>query len=102
MIEKKKYLKSRPVCKVKFTLPSKEAKNAKKIFIVGDFNAWDKKATPLKKLKNGSYSVILELPVGKDYQFRFFLDEKRWINDSAADDYAPSPYAGIENSVVSV
>ena len=45
----KKFLKSKPVCKVTFTVPAEEAKN---VAVVGSFNEWNQKATPLKKLKN--------------------------------------------------
>jgi 1,4-alpha-glucan branching enzyme len=102
VIAKKQYLKSRPICKVKFTLKKEEAEDAKSIFIVGDFNAWNKKASPLKKLKNGSYTITLNLPIETEYQFRFLLDGDKWKNDSSADKYVAAPYVGIENSVVLV
>ena len=45
----KQYLKSKPVCKVTFSVPAEEAKEVK---VVGTFNNWDTKTTGLKKLKN--------------------------------------------------
>ena len=47
----KQYLKTKPVCKVTFTVPAKEAK---KVAVVGDFNNWNPKGSMLKKLKNGN------------------------------------------------
>ena len=53
---KKQPLKSKPVCKVTFTLP--EAVKAENAYLVGDFNDWDEKATEMKKLKkNGQFSA---------------------------------------------
>ena len=38
MAIKKQYLKSKPVCKVTFSVPAKEAT---KVAVVGDFNEWN-------------------------------------------------------------
>ncbi|MCB0457845.1 MAG: glycoside hydrolase, partial [Flavobacteriaceae bacterium] len=48
----KQYLKSKPLCKVTFTVPAEEANEVK---VVGSFNGWNTKETPLKKLKNGTF-----------------------------------------------
>lgn len=97
----KKYLKSKPVCKITFTLPREAVSSASKVCIVGDFNNWKKKETPLKKLKNGAFKITLDLPCGKEYQYRYLVDNMTWLNDWAADKYVPSPY-GVDNSVVMV
>ena len=39
---KKQFLKSRPVCKVTFRVDKEAANTAEKLYIVGDFNQWDK------------------------------------------------------------
>lgn len=97
----KKYIKSKPVCKITFTVPREAAAEAGKVYLVGDFNNWKKKATPLKKLKNGAFKITLDLPCGKEYQYRYLVDNMLWLNDWAADKYVPSPY-GVDNSVVMV
>lgn len=99
---KKQFLKSKSVCKVTFRVPATAAKDANSITIVGDFNNWDIYATPMKKLKDGSFSAVVELETGRDYQFRYLLDETSWENDWEADRYVPSPYGNAENSVVAV
>lgn len=99
---KKKYLKSKPVCKVSFSLPKDAAQSAKKVAIVGDFNEWNESANFMKKLKNGSFSSTIDLASGKEYQFRYLIDGKVWENDWVADGYATNAYAGEENSVVAV
>ena len=50
MAIKKQFLKSKPVCKVTFTVLAEEAE---KVTVIGCFNEWNEKAAPLKKLKNG-------------------------------------------------
>ncbi len=102
MSVKKQFLKSKPVCKVTFCLPKKAVKNAKNVKIVGDFNNWNtKKGVKMTSLKSGEFKATVELETGKDYQFRYLIDNRNWENDWQADKYAPTPY-GVENSVVCV
>lgn len=101
MALKKRVLKSKPECKVTFTIPKEASANARSIHLVGDFNEWNETEMPLKKDKQGIYSISLNLPVGKSYQFRYLINGEQWINDWNADDYAVTQF-NSENSVVSV
>ncbi len=94
---KKQYLKKKPLCKVTFELP-KEV-NATTAALCGEFNLWDPRAHPMKRRKDGSFSLTLNLETGKRYRFRYLLDGERWENDWAADAYVPNPF-GTEDSVV--
>jgi 1,4-alpha-glucan branching enzyme len=96
---KKQYLKSRPVCKVTFSLPA--STGAASAALVGDFNAWDAAATPMQVLKDGRFKVSLELDAEQQYEFRYLLDESEWINETEADGYAANPFFS-ENSVLSL
>ncbi|MDD4730305.1 MAG: isoamylase early set domain-containing protein [Desulfovibrio sp.] len=96
----KKYLKSKPVCKVGFKVPKSATQNAKHIFLVGEFNKWNTKTLPMKKLKDGSFSITVDLEVGRDYQYRYLTDEGVWLNDTKADRYEYSAFAGGDNCVV--
>lgn len=87
-------------CKVVFTVKKEAAQGAKSISIAGDFNSWSSTETPLKKAKDGSFSVELDLDAGKEYQFRYLLDGSRWDNDWDADKYIPAPFSSTDNSVV--
>lgn len=98
----KQYLKSKPVCKVTFRVPAEAAGTAGSVHVVGDFNDWDLYAIPLKKLKDGTFKVTLELEPNHEYQFRYLIDENTWENDWEADRYEPSPYSDTDNSVVVV
>ncbi|NVK56170.1 MAG: isoamylase early set domain-containing protein [Alteromonadaceae bacterium] len=99
---KKQYLKSKPVCKVTFKLKASEAGSASTAKLIGDFNAWDIAAEPMKKLKNGDFTQTLNLPADAEYQFRYLLDDTTWENDWDADGYQPSPVSLDDNSVVRV
>ncbi|MEM7551220.1 MAG: isoamylase early set domain-containing protein [Bacteroidota bacterium] len=99
---KKQYLKSKNICKVTFTLPKKSADSAKKVFLVGDFNDWKSNSAEMNALKNGNHKTTLELEPGHEYQFRYFLGGKKWVNDDSADKYVPNKVSGEDNSVVVV
>ena len=96
---KKQYLKSKPLCKVTFSLPKEAANAAKKVTVVGEFNDWNVKALPMKKLKDGSFKVTQDLSVGQEYQFKYLLDGEVWENDSSADKYVTNDFT-TENSVI--
>jgi 1,4-alpha-glucan branching enzyme len=94
---KKQFLKTKDVVKVTFSLP--EAVQGETVFLVGDFNNWDEAATAMKRQKNGSFTVTLELDKSREYQFRYLVNSTEWHNDWEADKYVPNPYSG-DNSVV--
>ncbi|MFT5165902.1 MAG: putative flap endonuclease-1-like 5' DNA nuclease [Saprospiraceae bacterium] len=97
----KQFSKTKPVCKVTFTLPSEAIMTGDQVVVLGEFNNWDRtKGLPMKATKKG-YTAALELEAGRDYQFRYLIDNEKWENDWAADSYVPNPY-GVDNSVVVV
>jgi 1,4-alpha-glucan branching enzyme len=98
MAIKKKFLKSKPVCKVTFTVVTE---NALGISVIGSFNAWNASASPLKKLKNGSFTGTLDLKANTSHEFKYFIDGS-YINEEEADGYAWNNFAGSENSVLNV
>ena len=96
---KKQYLKGESKCKVTFSLSRDSAGSAGTAHVVGDFNHWEPSATPMKKLKDGSFTATITLTKNNEYQFRYLLDGERWENDLNADKYVSNEY-GSENSVV--
>lgn len=102
MTIKKRYLKTKPMCKVTFKIPAEAAQGAKNAKIIGEFNNWSHTANPMKRLKDGTFTTTLDLEKGKAYQFRYFLDENQWENDAEADEFVTSPYGDSENSVLIV
>jgi 1,4-alpha-glucan branching enzyme len=95
----KKFLKTRPVCKVTFTLPKEAAPEAETVCVMGEFNDWSCDAHPMKRSKNGDFSVSLDLDKGRSYRFRYLIDGWKFENDWQADRYEPNPYGG-DDSVV--
>jgi 1,4-alpha-glucan branching enzyme len=100
MIIKKQYLKTKPVCKVTFGLPSELASDAQTAHLVGEFNDWNVTATPMKKLKNGSFAITMDLETGREYQFRYLVDNMQWENAWNADRFIPTPFGDSNNSVI--
>ncbi|MBI9071761.1 MAG: isoamylase early set domain-containing protein [Melioribacteraceae bacterium] len=101
MTIRKQFLKTRHTCKVEFTIPSSQAKNFSKASVVGDFNNWNANATPMKRLKkDGSFSCSVELPEGKEYQFRYLIDGSRWVNDNKPDNFRNTIYNDAKNCVI--
>lgn len=97
---KKQYFKTKDTCKVIFTLSKNEAHGASTAFLVGEFNDWAMHSLPMKKMKDGSFKIVIELERDKSYQFRYLLDDERWENDWNADGYAYSAFGNCENSVI--
>ena len=68
--------------KVSFFLASNYVGKAESGILVGDFNQWDqKKGIKLKKLKDGSMVANATLDASTVYQYRYLLDDGRWVND---------------------
>jgi 1,4-alpha-glucan branching enzyme len=99
---KKRYSKTKPVCKVTFVLPVLAAPSAEIVCLVGEFNNWSITQHPMKRLKNGDFSISIDLETGREYQFRYLIDDCRWENDWNADKYVATMYGDSENSVVIV
>ena len=99
---KKQYIKNKSICKVNFRLPEEEAGSARTAHVVGEFNNWDTHANPMKKLKSGAFTATVNLKSGKEYQFRYLLDETTWETDFDADRFETTPFGNSENSVIIV
>ncbi len=97
---KKQFSKSK--CKVTFTLPKNAVAGAKNVKVLGEFNAWNPTNAVTMKAAKNEFKAVVELPVGRDYQFRYLVNDTVWENDWNADNYVQSPYDGIDNSVVFV
>ena len=97
---RKKYSKKNGICKVTFTVPVVEGSDVHKVHVVGEFNNWSTSATPMKRSRNGEFTVSMELRPGQEYQFRYLLDNNRWENDSEADKSSDTPYGDARNSVL--
>jgi 1,4-alpha-glucan branching enzyme len=59
-----------PLCSASFEF---YAPSAHKVFVVGEFNDWDAKVTPMRRGDDGSWRVELMLPPGF-YRYKFVVD----------------------------
>jgi 1,4-alpha-glucan branching enzyme len=82
---------------VQFSLP---VAAASEVAVVGDFNGWDMRATPLKKTAGGLWRASVRLKPGA-HVYSFVVDGNRWVPDPAAPT-APGSDFGSPNSLVTV
>ena len=102
MSVKKKYFRTKPYCKVTFRLDKSIVGSARNAGLAADFNEWRAEKTPMKALKNGDFTVTVDLEKGHEYQYRFVVDGGIWITDDAAEKYTHCGYADCQNAVVVV
>ena len=69
---------------------------ARSVAVVGNFNDWDARQTPLRKTDRGFWGAIVSLPPGQ-YEYRFVVD-CQWLADPAAPESSPNPF-GERNSI---
>ena len=98
MAIKKQFVKTKPVCKVTFTV---DVKDAAAVSVVGDFNNWTPSEGELSKLKNGSFKGVFDVNKDASYEFKYFIDGA-FVNEEQADSFIYNEFAGTENSVLVV
>jgi len=96
---KKSYTKTGRSCRVTFEVPAQVDANT--VALCGEFNEWDATQHPMKRRKDGSFSLTISLEPGNEYRFRYLVNGERWENDWEADKYVPNEF-GTEDSVVVV
>jgi 1,4-alpha-glucan branching enzyme len=81
--------------KVTFLLRPAEAAT---VHVMGDFNDWHP-VHAMRRTDDGAWQLTLQLERGREYQFKYLLDETVWINDPEVEKSAANSYGG-ENSVI--
>jgi hypothetical protein len=88
--------------KMTFSLAPEIVADATEGLLLGDFNNWlQEKGVKLKKQKDGSLKATINLEPGT-YQYRYFLNDGRWVNDGNAVGYNFVGEFGVDNCVISV
>jgi 1,4-alpha-glucan branching enzyme len=59
------------------------------IYLVGDFNNWDRRTLPFQRGRDGVWRVTLDLPARRHFEFRYLIDD-HWCTDYHADGCATS------------
>ena len=93
---KKKFSKSKGAYEVTFSFPVEAAPNANEVKVVGEFNDWNTGSGVVMKKGKSDYKATIDLEGGRDYEFKYVVDNSNWENDWKADSYRG------ENSVVEV
>jgi hypothetical protein len=70
------------------------------VTLVGDFNNWDARATPLRPASDSVWSVVVPLRPGR-YRYTFVVDGTRWSRDPAAPRALEDDF-GTPTSVITV
>ena len=71
---------------------------AGEVFLVGTFNRWDPRATPMEMNDNGDWSAVLLLPEG-EHRYRLMIDGG-WHDDPSAQVKTSNPFGGFDCVVV--
>jgi len=95
---KKQFVKTKPVCKVTFSV---DAKTASQASVVGDFNNWNVAEGALSKLKNGTFKGVFDVTKDAAYEFKYVIDGV-FVNEPEADSFKWNAFAGNENGVLIV
>ncbi|MGE3165935.1 MAG: isoamylase early set domain-containing protein [Planctomycetota bacterium] len=66
-----------------------------KVSVVGSFNDWDSKRTPMTEVAPGDFRVTLRLPPG-EYEYKF-VRNGRWQADPQATEWAPNPFGSLNS-----
>lgn len=89
--------------KVLFSLPSELVDNASDGVLVGEFNNWSiEEGIHLQKQEDGSMKAELVLTAGKTYQYRYLLNDGRWVNDNGEKTFSEVFGNTVENCVLTV
>ena len=88
---------------ITFTLPAVALEGASEAYLLGDFNNWNSDRAPkLEKQKDGSYKTVAKLEEGRTYEYRFLLNNGRWVNDYNAQSYTNAQGLHVDNCVITV
>lgn len=89
--------------KVTFLLSAEIVGEATSAILLGEFNNWDaNNGITLKKQKDGSLKATASLEAGRSYQYRYLLNDGRWVNDERAENYVHANGFAVENCVITV
>jgi 1,4-alpha-glucan branching enzyme len=81
-------------CKVTFEIKPEKAEYVE---IIGSWNNWQPER--MKKRRDGTFYIPKTFDVSKEYEFRYIIDGKEYINDPEADGYIKNPF-GTDNCIV--
>ena len=89
---------------ISFRLSAEYVGDASAGMLLGDFNNWDpNEGVQLQKKEDGSLAAEIALVSGKTYQYRYLLNDGRWVNDfSGTTTWVEVQGHYIENNLIEV
>ena len=73
---------------------------ARQVSLTGTFNHWAQDVLLLKQSKEGIWKIEIPLlPRGK-YYYKFFVDDKMWLEDVANPNREPDGFAGFNSILI--
>ena len=89
--------------KVTFKLPAEFVANASEGILLGEFNNWNHaEAVQLEKKEDGSMYAEIALTAGKSYQYRYLLNDGRWVNDNNSTTNTEVYGSTVQNCIIEV
>lgn len=90
--------------KVSFRLAAEFVADASEGILLGEFNNWNpEEGVQLQKNEDGSMAADIALISGRSYQYRYLLNDGRWVNDyTGATTWVEVFGQYVENSVIDV
>ncbi|HYF51695.1 MAG TPA: diguanylate cyclase [Planctomycetota bacterium] len=77
-----------------------QARSARTVHVIGDFNGWDKGADPLQRDDKGVFNLELRLAPGR-YAYKFLINGEWFLADPLCNEFTLDGYGG-RNSVLVV
>jgi 1,4-alpha-glucan branching enzyme len=98
MVTKQKINKTKN-CGMRVTFAMPPINGCDCLYLVGKFDEWNESVYRMQCSDDGTWSLVLELEPGHDYQYRYRTDKGVWVNDPDTNTCAQSIYTS-ENSIV--
>jgi serine protease AprX len=73
---------------------------AESVSVAGDFNGWNRLATPLARNGSGLWSTEMDVPRPGRFEYKFIVNGNRWIEDPSNGMKTPDSYGGLNSVLV--
>jgi serine protease AprX len=74
--------------------------NASSVSIAGNFNGWDRLATPLKRDASGLWSTEIVVTKAGRFEYKFIVNGQRWLEDPSNGMKTPDNHGGLNSVLV--
>ena len=92
----KTYLKTKDLCKVKFTI---KPDNADTVEVLGLNSDWENSIL-LNKKKDGTFQTEVTLPKNTQHEFKYRINNTEWVEEPEADEQSPNGFGSVNSVLV--